>query len=358
MSVKPFEAIRFYQAVQKGVRSAAGRALTPALKRWRNTRSGDSADPKLRAPATRFLVRYGLLDGGWPKEAQEQAYAEILRRVARASGDAAGVIASWLDAFSSGEYGLIEEGTCDEQAHCDRCPLCEGCQFLSAGARVIQVSGEALAQTLAETPEQRHVRPRATDLLAFLISDGRGGAAAMARAEALLKTHGGLRGVLAAQPEDLRKAGLDAHAAALVRAVAELFQLWTEEEDRRGKTFACGRDFFEHYRLRMRNLKKERFFVACLDQKNRMLGEELVSEGTLTQTLVHPREVFNPAIRMQAAAVAVVHNHPSGDPAPSREDKQLTKRLGEVAELVGIRLLDHVIVGDGTYTSFVERGLL
>lgn len=358
MSVQSFNTVRFYQAVQKGVRGAAGRSLTPALKRWRNTRSGDAAEPKARATVTRFLVRYGLIDGGWSKEEQDRAYGEILRRLARASGDAAGVIASWLEAFSAGEYGLFEEGTCDETAHCDRCPLCESCQFLSAGARVIQVSGEAMAQTLAETPEQCRVRPRAADLLAFLISEGRGGAAAMARAEALLKTHGGLRGVLATETEDLRKAGLDAHASAQVRAVSELFRLWTEEEDRRGKTFACGRDFFDYYRLRMRNLKKERFFVACLDQKHRLLGEEMVSEGTLTQALVHPREVFNPAIRMQAAAVAVVHNHPSGDPAPSREDKQLTKRLGEVAELVGIRLLDHVIVGDGTYTSFVEKGLL
>ncbi|MCW8130461.1 MAG: DNA repair protein RadC, partial [Planctomycetota bacterium] len=138
----------------------------------------------------------------------------------------------------------------------------------------------------------------------------------------------------------------------------ELFQLWTEETDTRGRAFTSGQDFFEHYRLRLRNLKKERFFVACLDQKNRLLGEEMVSEGSLTQALVHPREVFNPAIRMQAAAIAVIHNHPSGDPTPSKQDKQLTQRLSEVAELVGIRLLDHVIVGDGDFTSFVEKGLL
>lgn len=358
MNLRPLEPVDIYKAVQKGVRAAAGKALTPALKRWRNTRSGEDGPGKMEPGVARFLLRYGMLDASQDGEARERAYAEVVRRMARASGDANGLVAAWMQAFAMGEYGVFEGGVCGEKAHCDRCPLRDSCRFLSSGARVIQVSGEALAHSLTESPAQKKVRPRAADLLAFVISEGRGGTAAMARAEALLKSLGGVRGVLGAGPEDLRKLGLDAMSAAYIRAVAELFQLWTEEEELRGRSFSCGEDFFNHYRLRLRNVKKERFFVACLDQRNRLLGEEQVSEGSLTQTLVHPREVFNPAIRMQAAAIAVIHNHPSGDPTPSKQDKQLTQRLSEVADLVGIRLLDHVIVGDATYTSFVEKGLL
>lgn len=95
-----------------------------------------------------------------------------------------------------------------------------------------------------------------------------------------------------------------------------------------------------------------------LDGKNRVLREERVSEGSLTASLVHPREVFAPAIRESAGALVFVHNHPSGDPTPSVEDVEITRRLCAVADLVGIRILDHVVVGDGTYVSFLERGLL
>jgi len=104
-------------------------------------------------------------------------------------------------------------------------------------------------------------------------------------------------------------------------------------------------------------LGQEAFLVVTLNQKNRLIDKHLVSLGTLTASLVHPREVFRPAIVDGAAAIAFVHNHPSGDTTPSHEDRVLIKRLKECAELLGIRLLDSVIVGDG-YLSMQEEGIL
>jgi len=95
-----------------------------------------------------------------------------------------------------------------------------------------------------------------------------------------------------------------------------------------------------------------------LDGKNRVIREICVSEGILTASLVHPREVFVPAIRESAAGIVLVHNHPSGDPEPSPEDLEVTHRLTAVGELIGIRVLDHVVIGDGRYVSFLERGLI
>jgi DNA repair protein RadC len=138
----------------------------------------------------------------------------------------------------------------------------------------------------------------------------------------------------------------------------ELARRWAAEERAAGRQFTCGRDFYEFYRLRLRDLKKEVFVTVLLDQKNRFIADETASEGSLTGSLVHPREVFRRAVRDSAAAVAFVHNHPSGDPAPSKQDEEITMRLQEAAKLMGIRLLDHVIVGDGAYFSFVERGVL
>lgn len=103
---------------------------------------------------------------------------------------------------------------------------------------------------------------------------------------------------------------------------------------------------------------KELFIVLHLDGKNRIVCFEIVSVGSLNQAIVHPREVFKSALLSSAAALLLVHNHPTGDPSPSQEDMVITKRLVEVGELIGIRVLDHIIVGDGGFVSFVERGLI
>lgn len=105
----------------------------------------------------------------------------------------------------------------------------------------------------------------------------------------------------------------------------------------------------------LRGLSQETFHVLLLDGKHRLLRRQRVSEGTLTSSLVHPREVFGPAVREAAAAVIVAHNHPSGDAEPSAEDLAVTRRLIEAGRILGIPVLDHVVIGDGTYVSIRDR---
>jgi DNA repair protein RadC len=122
--------------------------------------------------------------------------------------------------------------------------------------------------------------------------------------------------------------------------------------------FRSSRDVAQYYMPLLAGLKREQFQVVLLDQKNRIIKDVMVSQGSLTASVVHPREVFNVAIRDSAAAIICVHNHPSGDPQPSREDRTLTTRLGEAGRLLGIQVLDHIIVGRDTYMSFADEGLL
>lgn len=103
---------------------------------------------------------------------------------------------------------------------------------------------------------------------------------------------------------------------------------------------------------------REHFVIVMLDQKNQVIGIHTVSIGSLSASIVHPRETFKAAILSNAAAVILGHNHPSGDPQPSREDRAITKRLKEAGELLGVNVLDHVIVGDGRYFSFADEGVL
>lgn len=109
---------------------------------------------------------------------------------------------------------------------------------------------------------------------------------------------------------------------------------------------------------RMRYLKKEIFKIVILDNKNKIIKEENVSVGSLDQTIVHPREVFQKAIKSIAKAVILVHNHPSGDPTPSKNDIETTKRLCECGKILGIKVLDHIIVGNGVIYSFKNEGLI
>lgn len=112
----------------------------------------------------------------------------------------------------------------------------------------------------------------------------------------------------------------------------------------------------------MQQLDREAFYVLHLDGKHRIISKELISLGSLNQSIVHPREVFKGALLNNSAAIIGVHNHPSGDPAPSREDKDITQRLLSCADIVGVKLLDHIIIGfvssGPQYYSFVESGLL
>lgn len=111
-------------------------------------------------------------------------------------------------------------------------------------------------------------------------------------------------------------------------------------------------------RAKIGNSDRENFVAILLDNKNRPLGVQTVSIGSLTAAIVHPREVYKAAIISNAAAIVAGHNHPSGDTTPSREDLVITKRLKESGELLGIRFLDHLILGDDTFLSMADRGLL
>jgi DNA repair protein RadC len=147
--------------------------------------------------------------------------------------------------------------------------------------------------------------------------------------------------------------------AATILAAFELGRRHAGSQLRFGQDrFTAPEQIFQHYQHQMRSLRKEQVHILLLDSKNRILREVLVSAGSLTQSIVHPREVFTQAVRDSAAAIILVHNHPSGDPTPSREDLEITRRLKEAGELLGIRLLDHVIIGDGTFVSLSAQGLL
>jgi len=124
---------------------------------------------------------------------------------------------------------------------------------------------------------------------------------------------------------------------------------------RDGEPIKSAKDVFEYASQRLITNQQEHFMILLLDSKNRIVKDEVISIGTLNASIIHPREVFKSAIRESANSIILVHNHPSGDPEPSAEDEQITKKLFEAGELLNIKILDHVIVGKDKFWSFKER---
>jgi DNA repair protein RadC len=219
------------------------------------------------------------------------------------------------------------------------------------------------------TTGPRALSPR--ELLAILIetgttaSNGRAARSALDLASDLLRHFSGGNGtaplrrlMTASLAEVCTVPGIGPAKATKILAALELGRRAAGEELPERDRLSSPRAVYDRMRLVMRDLPHEEFHVLLLNTQNQLLRDLQVTRGTLDASLVHPREVFRPAIAEAAAAVILVHNHPSGDPTPSAEDRAVTRQLRAAGATIGIEVLDHVIVGEGRYVSFSEAGLL
>jgi DNA repair protein RadC len=199
----------------------------------------------------------------------------------------------------------------------------------------------------------------AVNLIATVLGRGCNTAAAYAASKRLLRYFGSASAMAGASFEEVRRHGrLSERQASLLVAALTLGRQVSSSPLHPGQQFSNSRDLFERYRARFFAASKEYFLSLHLNSKNRLIREVLVSIGSLTCSVVHPREVFAPAVRDSSAALIFLHNHPSGDPQPSREDRDCTQRLLKAGKIIGIRILDHVIMGHDDYFSFADSGLL
>jgi DNA repair protein RadC len=178
----------------------------------------------------------------------------------------------------------------------------------------------------------------------------------------LLRTFPSLRVLADASGQELQRVkGIGPAKASSLKAALDLARRVTLASRPIESTtrYTCAAQIFhEHLNNEFRDCRKEYFQALLLDGKNRVISRVQISEGSLNQSIVHPREVFNAAVRASAAAIILLHNHPTGDPSPSPEDSEITRRLCEAGELMGIKVLDHIIVGEDEFYSFAERGHL
>jgi DNA repair protein RadC len=152
--------------------------------------------------------------------------------------------------------------------------------------------------------------------------------------------------------------GIGQVKAIQILAALEIGRRAVSEKNGNNTSFRCSEEVANYYIPLMKDLKKEQLRIVLLNIKNKIMKEILISQGSLTSSIVHPREVLKNAIRESAASIIFIHNHPSGDPEPSIDDIEITNRLCKSCAIIGINVLDHIIVGEGGYFSFKQKDML
>ncbi|MGD0355078.1 MAG: DNA repair protein RadC [Dehalococcoidia bacterium] len=217
---------------------------------------------------------------------------------------------------------------------------------------------------MSERPRERLQKHGAealstAELLALLMGRGTRGQPVMLTAQKLLSKFGNLQNIGSASIEELSEIeGIGPAKACQIKAALELSKRMDAPDYKKGRPVKSPEEAVDSIRSMLKGKKKEHFYLLCLDTRNRVTNVDQISIGNLDSSIVHPREVFKTAISCLAASVIFVHNHPSGDLEPSSEDINLTKRLTEAGELVGIPVLDHIIVCDKDFTSLKSRNLI
>ncbi|MFQ5676448.1 MAG: DNA repair protein RadC [bacterium] len=197
------------------------------------------------------------------------------------------------------------------------------------------------------------------ELFAIILRVGNIETTAIDLARKMLKDFGGFRGLDSKSVSELCQVnGIGTAKAAQIKAALEIGKrLFIEQAAGKGKV-ESSEDVFQIVNPHLRNLNREVFKIMLLTSRNTIIEEKTIFEGSLTESIVSPREIVKEALNQSAAAVVFVHNHPSGNPSPSEEDRRVTRHLKSACEMVGISVLDHIIIGADSYYSFADSGLL
>jgi len=197
------------------------------------------------------------------------------------------------------------------------------------------------------------------ELLAILLRTGTQKQSAFTLAQKIIKEIKSLSNLHQMEIEQLMQIkGIGLAKAVQIKAALELGKRVAQASGDDKYTIKSPQDAANYMMEEMRYLAQEHFYALLLNVKNQVLSKELISVGSINSSIVHPREVFKQAIIKNASSLIVLHNHPSGDPTPSREDIEVTKRLSETGKIIGIEILDHIVIGDLRFVSLKEKGLI
>jgi DNA repair protein RadC len=310
-----------------------------------------------------LFYRLGALPARSVSETGMRRMTELCESIQRQTNQPLQTLDVLTGAFTGIEPGIPQAiARCLPRPQCGRCPIASHCDYFKF-------------QEKPKTPEKRTTikdwkaqeRPRErlaaqgpaqlsdAELMAIVLRTGTAKDTALGLAHNILRRFDGLRGIdEAALAELCGEKGMGPVKSATLKAAIELGKRVVQESVAPGEFIRSSSDIYQRFQHRFTNVNQEQFYLLCLNTKNAVVHERMISQGSLAGSLVHPREAFKEAIRHSAAGVAFVHNHPSGDPAPSGNDYEVTNRLRESSRILGIPLVDHIVIGQDRYFSFQD----
>jgi DNA repair protein RadC len=319
-----------------------------------------------------WLCRLGLMARVADSRSNEAEAVRLLDELMHHSHTPAPLLFTLLRTFTEGQ-GASMPAWCGRDPRCGECPLAarlcpHGAERRQASPTEATPAALPLRARLPESdlPREKLLRmgPGAlteSELIAIILRSGTRGRDVLSVAQELVRESGGIGHLAQYSIEELKAkgGGIGEVKAITLKAAIELGRrLRDAGPDIAGQQFNTAKMVFELFHGRMQHLREEHFHAMNLNAKNRLLREVQISKGSVNQSIVHPREAFREAIRDSAVGVIFIHNHPSGDPTPSRDDHLVTKRLVETGNLLGIKVLDHIIIGGNKYYSFRDEGTL
>lgn len=320
-------------------------------------------------PRRRLFYRLGWIEQATEGRRFPQYFFEVCTRLVHLTGEPWAVVHAVTGLFAGSAGDLSGTGqslaVCVARPRCGQCVLPKQCPYYRYRGEPRPVQTRTVKRmAYAEQPRTRFETLGPTnlsevELLSLILRTGTGGKSSLDLAREILEQFGSLEDLARAGLGELQEIkGVGRAKAIEVKAALELGRRLTGGTIPTGKPIRRSSDIFDAYRGLLAHEQQENFYLVVLNARNKIQTHFLISRGTLTGSLTHPREVMRPAVREAAASLIFVHNHPSGEPEPSQDDVEVTKRLVKAAELCGIRVLDHVIIGRDGFFSFADHGLL
>lgn len=313
-----------------------------------------------------FMYRLGWIPSKGKSAACYQEFFRVCEKLAQLTGESLLSMNRMLGLYSGAERSDVPGlAICIRKPRCPRCVAAAYCayhRYQAAPARVPRVPIKEWAED--DRPREKYKKFGAlklsnAELLSIILRAGTGETSAIDLGRRLLQKFKDLEGLdNTSLAEICSIKGIGEAKAIEIKAALELGKRLLNRPIASDQKITCSMDIYKSYRLRFVNIRQETFFMLLVNTKNQVIKEIMISKGNLSSSLVHPREVFKEAIKESAAAVVFIHNHPSGDPKPSQDDIAITHRLKEVGDLIGIRLIDHIIIGAKRYYSFADEGII
>ncbi len=309
----------------------------------------------LNREIVRTFIRIGVLHEYSDPDYNTKILDYLINAIAQDTDRSPALISVVFRLFACGQYGIISNPVCGSSPQCSKCKLTKYCRFFNSPPADPYQENKSATKKMEQGADTSLSN---IELLTILIGGNRPTASSRKAAENICSRFKTLRSLADTSLTELNSLqNVGASAALRIYSALVLYKRFVEESNLDKIVIRQSQDIFELFNIELRDQKQESFYIVMLNSMNGVIKQQKIALGGMTSVQVISREVFRPALKESAVAVVLVHNHPSGNPKPSKDDISLISDLCKAGRLLGVEVVDHIIIGDNRYVSFVDDNI-